>query len=395
MRILIATETYLPWITGVSVSTNNIARFLAQNGHQVTIVTPKQIVKGKLKKIKNIKVVSTYSLPLTFYNNAPIPFLPASLFDILRILKRARFDLVHIQEPGVTGFSTLVAAKIMQLPISGYLHFIPEQIDRVIWGRFENLLTPIINVYIRLVYNLYDAIETPSHFFANYLKRIGVKKPIEVISNGVGVNIYKPGAMNFSLRKSLGISKDDILFFYLGRLDGDKNVETLIKALPFTDKNIRLLIVGRGKKYKTLRKESERLEVSGKLIWVKYITDNEMPDYYHAADVFSIMSPYEGQSIVTLQAVSSGLPVIAADAGALPELVKDKVNGFLVKTYDFNDLSKKMNTLSRDKKLRESFGKESRKVAMPHERKKALKKLEFIFDKLDKRRFRGRQGSTS
>lgn len=395
MKILIATETYLPWITGVSVSTNNIAKFLASRGHEVTVVAPKPIVKGKVKKIKNVDVIYTYSLPATFYNNAPIPVVPISLFTILKIIKNGNFDIVHIQEPGVTGFSTLVAAKLMRLPISGYLHFIPEQIDRVIWGRFENLLTPIINVYVRFIYSHYDAIETPSTFFANYLKRIGVKRKVNVVSNGVDTTTFQPKSKNISLRKKLGVNEDEVLLFYFGRLDGDKNVKTIIESLPFTDKNVKLLIIGQGKKYVLLRELSEKLKVTEKIVWIKYITDSEMPDYYRAVDAFSIMSPYEGQSIVTLQAVSSGLPVIAANAGALPELVKDGINGYLIKTYDYKKLAEKMNALAGNKSLRERFGKESRKIALPHERKKALDRLESIFDRLGKRKFLGRQENIS
>jgi 1,2-diacylglycerol 3-alpha-glucosyltransferase len=92
---------------------------------------------------------------------------------------------------------------------------------------------------------------------------------------------------------------------------------------------------------------ADDLKVTSKIVWVDYITNEEMTNYYHAADVFSIMSPFEGQSIVTLQAVASGLPIIAANAGALPEFVMDGKNGFLVGTYDAKTLADRMNKLSR------------------------------------------------
>jgi glycosyltransferase involved in cell wall biosynthesis len=115
-----------------------------------------------------------------------------------------------------------------------------------------------------------------------------------------------------------------------------------------------------------------------------------MPDIYHAADVFSIMSPYEGQSIVTLQAVATGLPVIGANAGALPELIHDNQNGFLVATYDYKDLAKRMNELAGSVSLRKKFGEESRKISLEHDKPKVLHKLEVIFDKLGRSTFPGR-----
>jgi 1,2-diacylglycerol 3-alpha-glucosyltransferase len=114
------------------------------------------------------------------------------------------------------------------------------------------------------------------------------------------------------------------------------------------------------------------------------VTDAEMLRLYSAVNAFCIMSPYEGQSIVTLQAVASGLPVIAADAGALPELVTDGKNGYLIKTYDHKSLSKKMNLLASSEKNREKFGIESRKISLEHERSKALSRLENIYIKLKK-----------
>jgi glycosyltransferase involved in cell wall biosynthesis len=112
------------------------------------------------------------------------------------------------------------------------------------------------------------------------------------------------------------------------------------------------------------------------------VTDAEMLKLYGAVDAFAIMSPYEGQSIVTLQAVACGLPVIAANAGALPELVYDNKNGYLVKTYDFKTLADRMNTLASSTDLRHKFGVVSRTISLKHERSKALAKLEDIYEEL-------------
>lgn len=391
MNILIVSETYLPYITGVSVSTDSIAHYMVKEGHKVVLITPNPLIKGVVPPLKGLEILHVPSLPFTFYNNNATALLPFCFLVIAGVMKKTKFDVVHIQEPGPTGLAALTLAKIHHIPVVGALHFIPEQVDRVIWGKAEKILTPIINIYVRFIYNHYDQIMTPSYFFANYLKRIGIKRPINVISNGVDVSKFYPAATNLKFRKKFNIPEKSILFFYLGRIDGDKNVATLVKAMPFTGSLVRLLIVGRGKKSESLHNLAQKLKVSSKITWIDYITNEEMLDVYHAADVFSIMSPYEGQSIVTLQAAASGLPIIGANAGALPELIHDKENGFLVSTHDYKELAKKMNQLAGSFAIRKSFGEKGREISLTHDKPKVLHKLEVIFDKLGKSKFPAHQ----
>jgi 1,2-diacylglycerol 3-alpha-glucosyltransferase len=373
MNILLTTETYLPYITGVSVSTDNIARYMLTKGHKVTLVCPKPLVKSKGKYPRGLKLVFVPSLPFTFYNNNAI----AGPFSAHRIIeneiKKGKFDVIHIQEPGVIGLNALSVARKYKVPTVGSLHFIPEQVDRVLWGSFEQILSPLIKVFIKNTYNKFNSVMTVSNFFSEYLKKIGVTKPINIISNGVDTNVFKPVGQK-------GVdSKDDFTFFYLGRLDRDKNVETIVRAMVGTKDNVKLLVVGKGTESAFLLDLAKKLKVQNKIKWVSYVSDSEMQKVYSFVNAFCIMSPYEGQSIVTLQAVSMGLPIIAANAGALPELVKNNVNGYLVDTYDVVGLSKKMNELAESISLRKRFGVESRKISLKHERSQALSMLEKLY----------------
>lgn len=382
MNILLVTETYLPYITGVSISTDSIAHFMTSKGHKVTIVCPTPLVKGEKRHFKNLKVVYVPSLPFHWYNLNATGIFPLTLIKMKKLFKETKFDVVHIQEPGVVGLSALSLAKKHNIPTVGALHFIPEQIDRVMWGTVEPVLTPLINVYIKLVYEKYDQIMTPSHFFAGALEKINVDKPINVISNGVDTARFKPARLNLTLRKKLGFDKNDFVFFFLGRVDLDKNVETLVKAIPHTKSNIKLLIVGKGTEKKNLQALANRLKVGTRVIWIDYISDSEMVDYYHAVNAFSIMSPYEGQSIVTLQALAVGIPVIAANAGALPEICRDGENGYLVKTYDYKTLADKMNQIAKSETLQNKFGEASRKIGLQHDKSKVLHTLELIYKRI-------------
>ena len=370
MHILLVTETYLPFISGVSTSTDSIAKFMLSQGHQVTIFCPHPVIDKPAPNYSGLTLSYAPSVPDLFYRGKPWTIFPLGIFPILKLFKNTKFDVVHIQEPGSVGLSALIMAKINKVPTVGALHFTPEQIGRMIPGKPEKFVKPIIELFIKVIYNFYSVIMVPTNTFSDFLHKIGVTKPVQVVSNGVDTKHFQP---------ELHSASKIITFFFLGRLDLDKNVTTLVKAMPYTDKTVRLLVVGSGKIEDKLHQLSDILKVSDKITWVKHITEKEMPDYYHKADCFTIMSPYEVQSIVTLQAIASGLPIIAANMGALPELCQTNKNGYLVDVYDYKTLAKKMNYLAANPKVRKEFGNVSRTMSLVHDKARVLKKLELIY----------------
>jgi len=222
----------------------------------------------------------------------------------------------------------------------------------------------------------------PTATFAQFLQESGVKKPIQVVSNGVDTKDFVPTEDRFSGRDTYHLPKNKILFFFLGRLDFDKHADTIIRALPDTDANVHLVIAGEGKEEQNFRNLAQTLGVSKKITWLGYLSHAQMKEVYQSVDAFVLMSPYEVQSIVTLQAISCGLPVLACKEGALPELCHDEVNGYTIATDDHKMLSKKMNVLASNSLLREKMGKESRKISLPHDRTTALSSLEEFYKKI-------------
>src|SRR5450830_1383844 len=105
MNILLITETYLPYITGVSVSTDSIARYMVSQGHKVTLVCPKPIVKGTVEVVEGLTIVHVPSIPFSIYNNNSIAIFPLGIPIILKLMRKTKFDVVHTQEPGITGIS--------------------------------------------------------------------------------------------------------------------------------------------------------------------------------------------------------------------------------------------------------------------------------------------------
>lgn len=382
MNILLITETYLPFIAGVSTSSDTIARFMAKRGHRVFLVAPTPTIQQSIESSKNLTIIRTPSIPDIIYKGKSMTLFPLGIPAIYSILRTTPIDIIHIQEPASLGISALLLAKIFHIPVVGALHFTPDQVARMLPILPGILIEKVTKFYIRVIYNTYNEIMVPTQTFAAFLSSIGVKAPITVVSNGVDTTQFTPVKNKILARNHWAISNDSVIFFFLGRIDEDKNVATLIRALPLTTNNIKLLIAGNGKEKMYLHDLATKLHVENRIKWLGTVTLQQMKELYHSADCFTIMSPYEVQSIVTLQAIASGLPVIAANAGALPELVQEGKNGFLVNTYDHKTLSVKMNEIAKNIKLRIIMGKESRNISLAHEKSKALSTLERLYASL-------------
>jgi glycosyltransferase involved in cell wall biosynthesis len=145
---------------------------------------------------------------------------------------------------------------------------------------------------------------------------------------------------------------------------------------------VHLVIAGEGKEEKNFRSLAQTLGVADRITWLGYLNHEQMKDVYQSVDCFVLMSPYEVQSIVTLQAISCALPILACKEGALPELCHDGKNGYTIATDDDKTLAEKMNVIAEDAKLRNVFGQESRKISLPHDRNTALLRLEEFYKKI-------------
>lgn len=381
MKVLLISEVYLPTVSGVASSTDSIARFLLSKGHEVTLVCPRYKNMDAALVPEGLTMVFAPSVPDPFFVGKPLTPFPFGLFAILRLLKRQRFDIVHIQEPSSLGITALILSKIFHIPTVGAMHFSLEQIGLMGPRILYPLTKRITSMYIRLVYPFYSGIMVPTETFVSALKKIiGSTKDIRAVSNGVDTTVFIPvEAKNINrLRKKWSIPEDKIVFTYIGRLDKDKNLETTIRALTHASLRSHLVIAGVGKYAELLKVYAKKIQVDGRMTWIRRLSVHEMIEVYQASDCFVITSPVETQSIVTLQALSCALPVLAANEGALPELVINDVNGFLVPAYDDKELARRMDELS-SVELRKTMGVKSRETSLLHHKPTALLKLEKFY----------------
>jgi len=377
MNILLVTETYLPFIAGVSTSSDSIARFMVGKGHTVTVISPRPVLQGKVSPVKGLTFVTTPSVKDPIYKGKPMTIFPFGFPDIYRVLRQGRFDVVHIQEPGSLGLSALCAAAITRIPTVGALHFTPDQVARMTTGGKSNaLIRTIAEFYIRIVYRKYAAIMVPTQTFVDYLHSLGIRVRTQVVSNGVNTATYTPP------RTPRKATKSKMQLLYIGRLDKDKNVMTLIEALQYADPSVTLIIAGSGKDKQLLVDRARALGVEQRIIWKGTITEEQMITLYRQVDGFVIMAEFEIQSIVTLQALASGLPVLGARAGALPELIHDGENGYTLAPHDAKGLGQKMNYLLTHPQVRVRMGEASRTISLAHHKPTALALLEALYTEI-------------
>ena len=183
---------------------------------------------------------------------------------------------------------------------------------------------------------------------------------IIVIPNGVDIDEFKPDEeRKKSIRERYGIKEDEVILMFSGYEFKRKGLRYIIEALPQVKGEVKLLVIGKDnpKPYKEL---ALTLGVSDKIIFAGFVPD--ISEYYAASDVFVFPTAYEAFSLATLEAVASGLPILATKVNGTEELIEEGYNGFFIKR-DPADIAEKINILIEDESLREQMGKNARKTA--------------------------------
>ena len=382
---MIATETYTPLVNGPTVFTERLATGLAHRGHDVVVAAPSP---------NGHRFVEEPSRGLTIYRvrSIPTPYPQQRCALLTRgdadgLLTDFHPDLVHIQNHFVLGRALAQAARRRQIPAVGTNHFMPA-----------NMLPHAPGVLLRLaplrrglsaalwrqfvsVYRALDAVTAPSQAAAALARAQGLGGPIHVISNGVDVMRFHPARDHFD-----GGGRAARIV-YVGRLDPDKEVEVLIRAMPHVvrTRRVEVVLAGRGTDERSLRRLATRLGVSECVQFPGFVGDAQLPGLLQTAMLFVMPSPNELQSIATLEAMASGLPVVAADAVALPELIEDGRNGFLFPPGEARALADGIERVLADPSRAAGMGQASRMIAEGHSLERTLGAFEALYGRLVKR----------
>ena len=396
MNICIVSETAFPAYGGGCVQAERVCRLLAKK-HRIVFLTSKKSREELVPRNVKLYKFRSITAPLTS-KSFNIPF--ALIKQVKSILREENVQLTHIFMPTLPlGLAVLLAAKQLNIPVlSGYnlqIENISKNVPLIKQKRIINALYKGMNY----VLNKSDVVHCPSRFAEKLYRSTGGESRVVVISNGVDTSFFKKKNNKSvrALRKKLSKPAEKILLF-VGRLMREKNVGVLIRAFAILQRErpelrTRLIISGKGGQERNLRKLAEKLGVNKKVVFTGYVEEKHLPSIYSVADVFILPSLVELQSIVTLEAMASSLPIIIADSptSAAPELVRKGRNGYLFRHDSPEDLARKIVLLIKDEEKIIRFGKNSRRIAeQEHDIREVIKKISRVHKELVEHRKPGK-----
>jgi glycosyltransferase involved in cell wall biosynthesis len=346
VKILIAGQAFFQHNNGQAVFTINLAQGLAAAGHSVTVLAPSETGRAYHAEQDGVMKLAVSSLPLK-YNANITAFCDRRVAQLIAAFAP---DVLHIQDHYFLSRSALHSARQHPITCVGTNHFLPENIiDNL---RLPGLLRPPIErVLWRTmldVYNRLDGVTTPTETGVNILKRAGLRVPVQAISCGVDRWRFRPRPElnRTALRRKYGLAADKILLLFVGRVDHEKCLDTVIHALGMLDRDdVQFAIAGAGSHIHALQALCQDLALGERVVFTGFVPDRDLPLLLNSADAFVMPGHAELQSIATLEAMASGLPVLAANARALPELVTPDVNGYLFTPDDSADVVRSIATL--------------------------------------------------
>jgi 1,2-diacylglycerol 3-alpha-glucosyltransferase len=385
MKILIATDTYYPDVNGAAYFTYRLATILAKRGHNVFVMCPSRSFRNTVSNDKGVTVYGIRSIHLPVYRDFRVS--PLFTSRIIRgAVKEISPDIVHIQNHFLIGKEAVSAAKKLGIPIIGTNHFMPENLvhylhlpriaerwaQKLAWRQF-------VRVFEQL-----DFVTTPTKTAAELLVKAGLNKDVVPISCGIDLERFKPTNDGLYLKRRFAIPTNKPVLLYVGRLDKEKRIDMILRALPdiLRVTSVHLVLAGIGKEKQKLEELTEKLGIQKAVTFAGFVPDEDLQNIYGIADLFVTAGVAELQSIVTMEALASGLPVVAVNAMALPELVHDGENGYLFSDGNSQMLAEKVIAILSNQAMRVRMSKKSLEIIKDHDIDKTIEKYESIYTEI-------------
>ena len=340
LRILIGADTFAPDVNGAARFAERLAAGLVERGHDVHVVAPAASRKhGTWKEVHAGQEITAHRLySWRWYPHDWLRFaLPWRIKqNSSRILDQVKPDVVHFQSHIIVGRGLSVAAAKRGIRIVGTNHFMPENMLEftLLPKAWQEWAVGLAWKAAGRTFGRAEAVTTPTRKAAQFLEKHTNLSGVHAISCGIDAHKYSP---DWSPR-----TENRILF--VGRITGEKQIDVLLRALTLlpAELDAKVEIVGGGDQKRNLEHLAVELGIADRVTFTGYVTDDELRDAYHRASVLAMPSIAELQSIVTMEAMASALPIVAANAMALPHLVHDGENGYLFAPSDPEDLAAKL-----------------------------------------------------
>ena len=335
MKVLIANDNYPPQLNGAALASQRLVRGLAGRGHQVSVVAPSMSYRDEqhsdsLEPAVSVHRIKSFSTK-PFHPEFRIPSWGRITAKMERIFREYEPDIVHLQNHFLVCQAGLKLARKYGIPVVGTNHFTPENLIHYFPKPLRHAGTTVMWKHWLRIYDRLDCVLAPSHACQNLLREAGLTAPCQVVSNGISLERHNHLSVTQGVFEKYGIRRGTPTFLSVGRLEKDKNVDLVLRAAAAASSHgeFQTVIVGRGKDEPELRDLAKGLGLDDIVRFTGFVPVHDLDALYNLADVYVGAGFAELQGLAVMEAMAAGLPILAADCLALPELVENGVNGFL------------------------------------------------------------------
>ncbi len=335
MRVALFTETYTPHINGIVTHVKILKEGLEAAGHTVLVVTAdssthKHYIKDGILHCPAHRSKRIYGFDLAGAVSA----------TRLHFLSEFKPDIIHIHNEFGIGVSGIGIAKILKAPLVYTLHTMYDEYIYYVAPRpLVGLTRKLSHKYFKMIARSANAITGPSVKCEEYLHKVGLKRPVNVIPNSVELDAFAPDKVTpeqrEQIRQRFGVPKDAVLACFVGRLGKEKSVDVLLdywKKEIKKDEPFYLMVIGDGPDREPLIEQAKALGLEDRVSFTGRIEHPDLPPYLASADVYITASLSEMNSISMLEGMAAGLPVLQR----FDELNQNQIcvgtNGYLFKT---------------------------------------------------------------
>lgn len=384
LRIVLGADTFPPDINGASRFAEGLAGGLAGRGHEVHVLCPATSEHPTVETVGSVTLHRVASRLTPFHDTFRVCPPWTALGAATALLEEVRPDVVHVQAHFLLGRGLVHAAAQRAVPVIATNHFMPENLygHGRIPRRLRFAAARVGWWDLRRVFAAAKTVTAPSPSAVQLLAQHGVRRAV-VVSCGLDIaRFQRPRPTAFVPPED--VSARRVLF--VGRLDEEKRVDDLLRAVAFLhrqvadrDLDIRLEIVGDGSRRAAWEGLAARLGVRERVVFRGFVPQDALVDAYARCDVFCMPGIAELQSLATMEAMAAGKPVIAADAMALPHLVRPGRNGWLYPPGDVPTLAGHLLYLLTDAEATARMGAASRQLIAEHALDRTLDTFESLY----------------
>ncbi|MEI3867549.1 glycosyltransferase [Microbacterium sp. CCNWLW134] len=328
LRVLIGCDTFAPDINGAARFAERLAAGLVARGHDVHVIAPNSAYR---KSPAHTEVIE--GEPMTVHRLPSVRWPPHDWLRFVwpwrskhyarQVLDEVKPDVVHIQSHIVIGRGLSREARKRGIPIIATNHVMAENIldFTTLPDAMNKVVLKLAWADARRTFQMTRAVTTPTRRAADFLESTIEIQNVIPISCGIDRSNYAPDLT----------PRDRNRVLFVGRLTSEKHIDVLLNAVATLDPalDVSVDIVGGGDQRKNLENLTAQLGLADRVTFHGHASEEDLRAIYSRASVFAIASIAELQSIATMEAMASGLPVVAANAVALPHLVHDGENGYL------------------------------------------------------------------